>query len=537
MIKFEPILSGNILIMVLGVLALISVFQVFYYLFKKVERRYLKVFLFLLFSSLLSLFILNPTWEKELPGSSALLIPESENKAHFSDFSKELEVDKVIKAGERAEGFRQLYIFGENYKKEELLSLPLVDMEWIPSSDKSFVVLDLGWEGILKYGQEQKITGILNSEKSQKLQLRFVNEVWAEQTLEDGEQSFELVFSALILGKNEMDLYLDESKIGTVRYFVMGPEQMSFELKVGFPNPETRFFADYLRKRGELVSLRTQVAQSSSIVAGEELADRSVLVIDPSQLKSVDVNKLGSDYQAVLLTNVNNPELDISELNRKFGTSFTINRISEKSVEKENGTSAQAFDFVTKFNQDTLKNSATAFEMKGDHTIAVSLMEDSFSLLLSGDSIGYAKVWEPVFEKLSMGNKNSFQLSSPVFRNLKSNISFLGASDSPNNLQNEQLSFTWKKDALIGDMYFSRFIPLESGWIYFSDSLSIYVEDEESFKAVKGRKILIEFLKERRDYGFGSERITSKSNIPAWLWFVLILISASLLWVEPRYRS
>lgn len=536
MIQFEPILSGYWLIAVLGAIFFIAVFQVISVFYKKVARSYLKVFLFLIFCSLVTLYILNPTWERELPKRSALLISANQNKADFTDFSKELQVDKILQEGESAEGFSKIHIFGEDYEKETLLSLPMVNLEWTPSSVEGQILEDLNWEGILSYGQRQKMKGKLRSEAEGKLQVKFAGEVWADMSFEG--RDFELGFPALILGKNEMDLYLDEIKLGTIRYFVTAPRQKSFELKVGFPNPESRFLSEYLMKRGEQVSLSTQVSVGSSIVIGEESGEKGILIIDPSQIKNTNFSELGTDYEALLLVNVENPERDILEFNRRFGSEFAINKVAAQYLEREDGTTAHPYNFQVKNNQDTLGYSVAAFERMGDYTLGVSLLGDTFSLVLSGDSLAYAKAWEPVIEKLANKTKHSFRLKSPIFKGIKSKLIHSNVSEVPQNIENERIILSWENDPLEGESYFSNFLPLESGWIDLSESLTIYVEEPEDFSSINDRMVLWEFLKERREaYRQGEDKLLSKNEVPAWLWFILILVAASLVWIEPRYRS
>lgn len=530
MMQFEPILEGYFLYAVILTLLLLCLAQCAYFFLKNIVRKVLKSFLFLLFTLSLMLYVLQPYWEAEIPEQTALLISKDQKKEDFTALAEEYDADKVFKAGEEIREVNKLILYGQEFSEEDLLAIPLVDMDWIPQPFVEGDFENLNWKGVLQYGQRQILMGKVPGATGSKLEVRLSEEILAAKQIdEDGK--VEVIFPALVLGKNELGIYIADEKMGDMRFFVQEAEVLDLEVKVGFPNPEARIITDYLRKRGERAKLDVQVSRDSRIISDMDSEGKTILFIDPSQLNSLNVDDLGTVYSGLFLFNLSNPAQDILNINKKLNTKFELNKTGEVSLESENGVSVLPYEFLLKSNQNSLFSSG--FEITGDYVIGVSLLESSFELQLSGDSIGYAKIWEPILEQLSPKPKRFYSLSKPIF---EGQLTALHLFDE--NLSLNDMGTNWKKDPVNDNVFTYQFTPKKEGWQELFGELSVYVESYDDFESIRQHQMILEYLKHRRGFANETEGLRKLEKfIPDWAWFLIVLATLTFVWVEPRFRN
>ncbi|TVP47586.1 MAG: hypothetical protein EA341_12300 [Mongoliibacter sp.] len=527
--QFEPILEGYIFYLVVSALLLICFAQVTYFFFQNTKRKTFKSLLYSFFTIVLLMYIVQPFWEKELPEQTALLIPSNSKKEDFGNIAKELGVDKILYAGEKIGAANRVKLYGQDYTKEDLLAIPMVDLDWTPNTNAERYFEAVNWKGILRYGQRQHLKGKLFGAAG-KLQVKLSEEVLASQELNQ-EGMVDLHFPALILGENELGIFIDNEKVGEMRFYVEEAEALDVEIKVGFPNPESRVLRDYLIKRGDRSNQSIQVSKDSRIVSEVENGRKPILFIDPSQLVNLNAADIGTVYSGLFLFNLSNPEQDIFNLNRKLNTGFELNKVGDISLEVEQGVNVFPYEFLLRNNQDSLFSSA--FEIMDGYSVGVGLMESSYELQFAGDSLAYAKIWEPILEQLSPMDQSFHFITYPIFQGQSTALYYY--TDS---LEEIELEKNWVRDPINDGLFKFQFISDQEGWQETEEGIKIYVESSGDFTSVYKNSLMFEFLKERRSL---SEELRSQAKakefVPDWLWFLLLLFTLSLIWIEPRFRS
>jgi len=481
---------------------------------------------------------------KEVPSAFTKKLADSLKIAEILDFAslQDLQslsrIDTLILAGQDFEP-----VFFETFMQAE--HRPKV-IKWISYFGPD-QIQNLDWKGILRKGEMQNIHGNVESTKKQILKLRYGNQTLDSILLEPGLSHFKLSFPVFTQGRTSTELVLDNKSLNTIKFFARPTEPLTFQFILDNPDFESRSLATWLGKNGHSVLYTTKLSKDiQSQLTINKAKDPDVIITDPGNASNALIKKILANGKSVLFINLTNPTSEIPGVNSTLGTKLQIRKISnETTVSISPELTALPYNFTSSNYYLTTKGYPVAVE-KTKGKVGVSLLNETFPLMLTGDSITYQKVWNSILTSIHPVAKSNVDVRAPVFKDFKTRIDL-------NNFSNASKQLIMKNDTLFQDYSALNnltasvnFNPLETGWITLPDSLKseIYVENTVEFNAIFNAKKVKNFVDLYTSYQTKlNEAMISpnavldrgiKKKFSDWIWFGLVMFCLLGVWVEGK---
>ena len=389
---------------------------------------------------------------------------------------------------------------------------------------------------MLRQGETQRVEGRIQTQDSVRVSLSQQGVLVSETILNPNSGDFSLEFPARVLGRNELDLMVNDSLYGSVNFFATAKKPIRYNMKFDFPDPEVRFLSQYLINSGENVSEQIDISKAAVIRSGTANSDSlQFLIIDPSQLAQKATQDAVEAGASVMLINLNEVGNDISAINKAFETSFQTKRItSEERREIESDLDAEPFEFEPIIAQKLLFESAVAVQQVGNAKIGVSLLGKTFPIKLAGDSLRYKAIWQEILGAMIPQEAGAVQFSQPIFKGMKAEV-HVNKEEFEHDFIRFESDSVFLQQSLINPYAKSgSFVSLDSGWVTFEEGLEIYIFGKEEWSGLKSSKLRSDFLTDYSRKVTTTESSDSKSKISDWVWLSLLLVLLTMLWVEPK---
>jgi hypothetical protein len=536
MMEFEPIVSP-IFVSIFGVVILVLIGLLVFRIQKgnfSPRRKVLKQLLNSLFLLALLFFIVNPVWEIARNSDPVLIISKDLEKVVLDFWKDSLGVRKVISISDFNSNSDSLILLGKDFPKEFCYALRAKSLHWIiPNSDQELGFLD--FKGILRQGERQEIKGRMPLKTSSMLSISQAGNELETQVLERDQDTFQLDLTVSVLGRNEWEIRLDKQLVGTLRFFVQPAERLRYQLQFGFPNPEIRTLTRYLIGRGAQVQEEIQLSKNTELLTEKQPLDSvDVFIIDPSQIQDSKLKKQLERGASLLLINVNDPEAELKDLNKVFGTDFGVSaKVGVEFQVLENGLEALPFEWKESVSQRLLVEDAVAIQQIGNSKIGVSSLKASFPLAQSGDSVGYDKMWNQILGELQPESKANWKISAPVFENQIFPIEFNGEDSLP-FLDLGSAQYAWSQSLINPNSKQIKWLANESGWQQINPELEFYVNESADFPMVFAQQERADFLRSTVWLSTSPEISDAKKSMPYWVWGLIFMVLLAALWLEPK---
>jgi hypothetical protein len=537
--EFEPIVS-SIFVWIFGVVILVLIGLLVFRIQNgdfSPRRKVLKQLLNSLFLLALFFFIINPVWEIARNSDPVLIISEDLEKAAIDFWKDSLGVRKVISISDFNANSDSMILLGKDFPKEFRYALRGKSLNWIiPNSYQELAFLD--FKGILRQGERQEIQGRMPLKTGSILSISQAGNELETQVLERDQDTFQLDLTASVLGRNEWEIRCDKQLVGTLRFFVQPAERLSYQLQFGFPNPETSTLTRYLIGKGAEVQEEIQLSKNTELFTEKQPLDSvDVFIIDPSQIPDAKIKSQVERGASVLLINLSDPETDLKDLNKAFGTDFGVS--AKAGVEfqvLENGLEALPFEWKASGNQRLLVEDAVAIQQIGNSKIGVSLLKTSFPLAQSGDSVGYDKIWNQILGELQPESKANWKVSASVFENQIFPIEFNGEDSLP-FLDLGSAQYAWSQSLINPNSKQIAWLTNESGWQQINPELEFYLNESTDFPMVFAQQERADFLRSKVWLSTSPEISDAKKSMPFWAWGLIFMVLLTALWLEPKVFS
>jgi hypothetical protein len=324
----------------------------------------------------------------------------------------------------------------------------------------------------------------------------------------------------------------------TLRVFVQPAERLSYQLQFGFPNPEIRTLSRYLIGKGAEVQEEIQLSKNTELLTEKQPLDSvDVFIIDPSQIPDAKIKSQVERGASVLLINLSDPETDLKDLNKAFGTDFGVSAKAGLEFQVlENGLEALPFEWKASASQRLLVENAVAIRQIGNSKIGVSLFKASFPLAQSGDSVSYDKIWNQILGELQPESKANWKVSAPVFESQIFPIEFNG-EDSLLFLDFGSAQYAWSQSLINPNSKQIAWLANESGWQQINPELEFYVNDSADFPMVFAQQERADFLQSKVWLSTSPEISDAKKSMPFWAWGLIFMVLLTALWLEPKVFS
>ncbi|MEA5138660.1 hypothetical protein [Arcicella rigui] len=506
-------------------------------------RFWIKLSLNLLLWLTVTLLFINPDIEKSMDSNKVLLVSENIPKEEIKLIKDSLKISEtfnqkafnrlLIEKPEIVEQLGNVYLLGQDAQPEILSKISSKNIYWIPFFPKE-TLQDLHWKAILYKDEIQEVSGKIYVEKPQIIRLKWANKVLDSLSLSKGFSYFRLKTPTFSVGKTDLSLDLADKTLAKIHFFSTRYQPQHYLFVLSNPDFESKILADWLGKNGNIVETIATVAKNTQSTfsinqSGKFVPD--VIITDPSNAGNTLVKKAFAEGKSILFINFANADLAVKSINQQLGTNWKITKIDNQENRKiSEDLTAQSYKFLPNTFQKELAEYPVAIQKKVGK-VAISLLNETFPLMLSGDSIKYSRIWQSTFQALNAPKAHNFNLIGPVFVDVTKDFSVNSTSDA-SNLLIEKVSSQSTQSAINSKSFNANYIFRKKGWNQFQDTLAIFVEDNTS--SIAKAKQLAPYLQTSVMENVSEKAQTFRSTLPEWLWFVLILLLLTALWVEPK---
>ncbi|WP_339752437.1 hypothetical protein [Algoriphagus aquimarinus] len=537
MIHFEPLISGTWTWLFAAAIILILGVQLFWILNAdlKTSRKVIKIALNALFSLILFGYLLQPIWTSSKPEEAVLIHSTGTTKEKVRFWKDSLSVKKSVDIRKFQGEGNPVYLLGSDFSEAELLKIGDRDIQWVSDiEDGALSFLD--WKGILREGEMQTVNGRIESSESLKISISQQGEILAETISELNKGAFSLKFSAKVLGRNELDLMVNDSLYGSIKFFVRPAKPIQYSLQFAFPDAEIRVLTQYLINSGEKVQERIDVSKNSTIRSGSSESDSlQFLIIDPAQLTKKSTQDAIENGASILVINLDDIGRDVPAINKAFETNFKAKRITtEESREVEADLEALPYELESVIAQKLLFENAFAVQQIGNAKVGVSLLGKTFPIKLAGDSLHYQAIWQKMIGAMIPQESGVIDLNQPVFTDMRTDIKSNQEVFMKDFVNIESDSVFLQQSLVNPFSKTAEFVSMDSGWVSIADSIEFYSYTPDEWETVRASKWRADFMKAHSKRDTTSEIFTSQEKVSDWLWFTLFVLTLTLLWLEPK---
>ena len=493
-------------------------------------------------------YLLQPTWTKTSDSARALLVGREVPSAVARRWQDSLGLNERFSAQEflkkkLAAHFDSVTLLGQDFPPDLLAQLTRGTLDWQPYFPEN-QLQNLAWQGTLRQGELQQVKGTLQSSQKQWIKIRFAGETLDSATIHQGPNSFALAFPAFTEGRTATELFVGDTCVDTLHFFVRPRPVLSYQFVLDSPDFESRTLAEWLGRRGNTVTVTTAVSkgiqQSTTINEGTPQGTLpDVLITDPGNASHTLVKKALAAGKSVLFLGLTQPEANVATLNRTLGTGFSIKRTtSEPTAQVAPNLTALPFTFNESLPQLVVANYPIAVWNKAGK-VGVSLLNETFPLKLSGDSVTYAKIWNTILAHVQPSTGTILTADAPLFKGLPGTLTLNAPEKVPTRWSIGQDTVALRASPLNEHSASVVYRFGQAGWVTVGDSAEVFVADSTSTLFLAQRMThYIQALRAAR-FSVGKPQIQPQrqEKVSDWVWLALLVLSCTALWVEPKLSS
>lgn len=490
-------------------------------------------------------YLLQPTWTKESDSARALLVGTEVPSVVARRWQDSLGLSERFGSSEflkkkLAAHFDSVTLLGQDFPPDVLAQLTSGTVDW-QSYFPENQIHTLIWQGILRQGEMQNVRGTLQSTEKQWIKIRFAGETLDSTQLIKGQNSFSLRFPAFTEGRTAAELFVGDTFVDTLRFSVRPRPVLSYQFVLDSPDFESRTLAEWLGRQGNAVTMTTTVSkgiqQSTTINGGVgkgTLPD--VLITDPSNASNSAVKKALAAGKSILIIGLTQPEGTLATLNRALRTGFSVKRTSsESTVTLAPNLTALPYTFNESLPQLRVSNyPVSVWNQVGK--VGVSLLNETFPLKLSGDSVAYAKVWNTILAQLQPSVGTTLAADAPLFKELPGTLTLNTAEKVPTKWTIGDDTITLQTSPLNEHSASVAYLFGKSGWLPVGDSAEVFVADSTSKLFLAHR--MNHYILAQRAAQFSAAKSDTKpqwqERVNDWVWLALFVLSCTALWIEPK---
>ncbi|MPR34069.1 hypothetical protein [Salmonirosea aquatica] len=456
-------------------------------------------------------YLLQPTWTKTSDSARALLVGAEVPSAMARRWQDSLGLNERFGSQEflkkkLAAHFDSVTLLGQDFTPDLLAQLTSGTVEWQPYFSEN-QIQNLAWQGTLRLGEMQRITGSVQSTKKQWAKIKFAGETLDSTQLAEGSNSFSLQFPAFTEGRTATELFVNDKFVDTLRFFVRSRPVLSYQFILDSPDFESRTLAEWLGRQGNAVTVTTAVSkgiqQSTTINGGMAQGTLPDLIVtDPGNASNSLVKKALAAGKSILFIGLTQAESNLTTINRALGTGFSIKRTtSETAAQVAPNLTALPYAFNESLPQLTVPGYPVAVWNKVGK-VGVSLLNETFPLKLSGDSVAYARIWNTVLAQVQPPSGSGVLADAPLFKGLAGRFSLNMDAEIPTRFPVGQDTVVLQTSPLNQQVAETNYLFGQSGWIGAGDSAEVFVEDSTSTLFLTRR--MAHYIKALRAAGFSA---------------------------------
>ncbi len=491
-------------------------------------------------------YMLQIKWPVDRPATHALLAGEDVPATYARLVQDSLHIQERVTPGTFKAGYDSVTLVGHDFPGELLTRLSQSTVRWVPY-DQPGRIYDLRWKGMVRQGEMQHITGHIQSPDQRLLRVQFGRQTLDSLMLKPGSNPVTLQFPAFGRGRMQTELVMGEELVDTVRFYTRPTAHLQVRFVLDNPDFESKTLAEWLGKQGHSVQVLTTLAKNVRSTTGINQSAAGpgskpdLVVTDPTNAANGLVRKTIADGKAVLFINLSNPVADVAAINRALGTRWQVRGYSnQETVPVGNSLTAHPYRFSYSPNQFAVAGYPVAMQQTAGR-VGVSLLNETFSLTLSGDTTAYSRIWHSVMTRLQPVEKNNVLLDAPVFASLPGKVAVNNPVLDRSILRVGTDTVRLTKSPLNQQSSAGTLLTILTGWQPVQDSLAIWVEPIKKGKPAADQQVVSQFMRAHANYETIRTATSSQTReaspgetLPNGVWLTVFLICLTALWVEPK---
>jgi hypothetical protein len=524
-----------ILIALLIILLALQLYWIFRQ--KNLKRKYTKLIInVLLWLSFIVLIF--PPKTKNNRNLAKVGISDGQISDQFLEKTKDsLALETVISTTKYEKEFQdkdiQIHLLGQKFTPEFLTQLAGKNVQFHAECKKD-EIQNLSWRGVLFQNETQEINGLINLEKPSTLRLTFGSQTLDSVKLEKGAQAFTLSFPSFSVGKTNVRLDLNDKHISEIKYYSRPTPKLKILVLAENPDFETKMLSEWLGKNGHTVNVETAVTkntQSKTNINQTKTNTYNLVFATAARLTNPNCSKTLKAGGGVFVYNIN--EKDIALVNKYLGETFAIQRVSAETESKlPNDLIALPFVFKENKSQQKFSKWPIAISQK---RVGVSLISETYPLLLSGDSVTYRHIWGSVLQFLQPIQKNNIEIKAPILQNQFTTLKFNNFEKAPEIFKTKSDTIYTKISPINGNTNIGKYVFRKPNWQTINDSLEVFVNEittaDQYF--VQTKNILNSYITYQNMEP--SKRHNESEILPDWLRLLISLALFIVVWIEAKW--
>ena len=483
---------------------------------------------------LLVLFLFPPEQRAE-NGESVLIWNEATDKTERDSVRLHYKITREITEREfrnRWDEYRhhRLFFFGPSADPSLLSRLAGYDVRWIPYVAPS-VPHALSWEGVLRRGDLQTVTGKIRLPLPGTLRLTSGEKTLDSLVLPAGFTPFELSFPVQAIGRNSVSLSLDHRPLYEVNFYARERRHLSVLLLLDYPDLESRMLTEWLGRQGHRVHISTPVARSAvqeaRVNAPPVQGSPDLVIATPGRADDPGVKKAVVNRKSVLFFGLGEVNDDLARINRSAGTRFSARRTSAaESRVPDNEVNSLPYTFNELPRQRSIGAWPAAYQQAGAR-VAVSLLNETFPLRLRGDSLVYEEIWGSMISALDRSDSLMPEIQAPVFTDVPVRIAL---RTKVNQLYPAGDTLYVQPAFVQPEKKTGHYIFADTGWHALPPLGEVYVENGPQ----KMEAVVQNWFKSNAGLD-KSEILPERGLFSSLQWFWLFFLCLAALWTESKF--
>jgi hypothetical protein len=335
------------------------------------------------------------------------------------------------------------------------------------------------------------------------------------------------------------------------------------------PTFENQYLKNFLSDKNHSVVLRSQLSRSIfryeyinhpsvqiNTLSQKILSDFDLVIVDFETLQSISPTEIKTLEEAiesglgllVLMHEQPTSNRSIAKLIPWKTVSLktdTTNIILDAGKTINLAVSQFAFVDESSSPQSILQNKRgilAGFTYRGSGKVGFQLLQNTYPLILQGDTLNYSKLWSPVLEQITRSQSvaNAIQIKNafPIYIHQPVDIEVTSADTTP-ELKDDSTILPLTEDVRIDNIWHATTWAGNSGWHVLTtrDSVQLpyYISPDDSWKSLYAANL----IDLSQQHGIKRKEISDSKGIaytpvPPLIFFIILLLSLGILWVAPK---
>lgn len=476
-------------------------------------------------------FVLQLSWPVSTPARHVLLAGSEVPAATIDTLKERYQVST-----ESITSADSVTLVGSGFSMDQLQALSSKSIRWIPYYAPGSLN-HLQYKALLRKGERQVVTGMIqvpNQEKSV-LKVQYGNHTLDSLILDKGVQNFRLSFPSFAKGRTQTELFLNGKILDTLRFFSTTTPPLQIQFLLGNPDFESKTLAEWLGKSGHSVQMETVVSKDmGNTLKINQPGKADVYITDPDHASDPSIKKAVAQGKSVLFMNAVDAEADTRKINQALDTNWKVRKLSnDASVPLAHQLTGLPYEWLPSLRQQIIPGYPIAID-RGSSKVGVSLINETYPLQLSGDSIAYENLWTAVLAELQPTLRNTLTVNAPLAKHIRATLQLNNLSETNATLRFGADTVTLQSSPINPASAEALIIPHQTGWVTCQDSLEIFIESEH---APSYPFLLTQaFVKAHSNFNNEPEKGEKLHSIPDGFWLLLLFLCFTALWAEAKFN-